>query len=49
MNKFNEKLGMTQLEKVFKLVGTINLNNIAAFNDESKIKKYASINDMSIG
>ena len=46
MNKFNEKLGMTQLEKVFKLVSTINLNNIVAFNSESKIKKYSSINNI---
>ena len=44
LNKYNEKVGMTNLEKTFKLVSQINLSNIVAFNSENKIKKYDSIN-----
>ena len=44
LNKYNEKLGMTNLEKTFKLVSQINLSNIVAFDSENKIKKYDSIN-----
>ena len=44
LNKYNEKLGMTNLEKTFKLVSQINLSNIVAFNSNKKITKYNSIN-----
>ena len=38
LDKYNEKLGMTQLEKTFKLVTTINMNNMVAFDRNNKIK-----------
>ena len=44
LNKYNEKLGMTQLEKTFKLVSQINLTNIVAFDAQNKITKYNSVN-----
>jgi len=44
LNKYNEKIGMTYLEKTFKLVSSINLSNIVAFDSNHQIKKYASIN-----
>ena len=43
LNKYNEKIGMTNLEKTFKLVSQINLSNIVAFNTNKKITKYNSI------
>ena len=46
LNKFNEKLGMTKLEKILKLVSTINMNNMVAFDSNNKIKKYSSIDDI---
>ena len=44
LNKYSEKIGMTHLEKTFKLVSQINLSNIVAFNSHKKIVKYNSIN-----
>jgi len=44
LNKYNEKIGMTHLEKTFKLVSQINLSNIVAFDSQKKIVKYNNIN-----
>ena len=44
LNKYSEQIGMTHLEKTFKLVSQINLSNIVAFNSHKKIVKYKSIN-----
>ena len=44
LNKYNEKSKMTNLEKVLKLVTTINMNNMIAFDAENKIKKYKGHN-----
>ena len=46
LNKYNEKIGMTNLEKTFKLASQINLSNIVAFDSHNKIKKYSNINDI---
>jgi DNA topoisomerase II len=46
LNKYNDKIGMTNLEKTFKLVSQINLSNIVAFDSQNKIKKYSSIDDI---
>ena len=42
--KYNDKIGMTHLEKTFKLVSQINLSNIVAFDSQKKIVKYNNIN-----
>ena len=46
LNKINPKTGMTNLEKVLKLVTTINMNNMIAFNSENRIVKYKNINQI---
>ena len=46
LNKYYEKLGMTKLEKTLKLVSTINMNNMVAFDSNNKIKKYSSVNEI---
>ena len=46
LNKLNDKTGMTNLEKVLKLVTTINMNNMIAFNSENRIVKYQNINQI---
>ena len=46
LNKYNEKSKMTNLEKVLKLVTTINMNNMIAFDAENKIKKYNNIQEI---
>lgn len=46
LNKYNEKIGMTHLEKTFKLVSQINLSNIVAFDSNKKIMKYNTINSI---
>jgi len=46
LNKYNDKIGMTLLEKTFRLVSNINLNNIVAFDSNKKITKYESINSI---
>ena len=37
---------MTKLEKTLKLVSTINMNNMVAFDSNNKIKKYSSVNEI---
>jgi DNA topoisomerase II len=46
LNKYNDKIGMTNLEKMFKLISPINLTNMVAFDSNNKIKKYNEINDI---
>ena len=46
LNKYNESIKMTKLEKILKLVSIINMNNMIAFNSENKIRKYNSIQEI---
>ena len=46
LNIYDAKLGCTKLEKVFKLVSMINMNNMVAFDKNHKIVKYDNVNDI---
>ena len=43
LDVYDEKLGMTKLEKTFKLCSTISGRNMVLYDANSKIKKYDSV------
>ena len=43
LDVYDEKLGMTKLEKTFKLCSTISCRNMVLYDANSKIKKYNSV------
>ena len=47
-NVYSESIKMTKLEKLFKLVGHINVSNLVAFNENNKIVKYNNINEILV-
>ena len=47
-SSYSESIKMTKLEKLFKLVGHINVSNLVAFNENNKIVKYNNINEILV-
>ena len=46
LNTYDEKIGMTKLEKALKIVSSINTSNMVAFDRNNKIKKYSNVNEI---
>ena len=48
LNVYDEKIKMTKLEKVLKIITPINTTNMVAFDRNNKIRKYNSANEILI-
>jgi DNA topoisomerase-2 len=48
LNVYDDKIGMTKLEKALKIVSSINTSNMVAFDRNNKIKKYENVNEIMI-
>ena len=48
LNVYDEKIKMTKLEKVLKIITPINTTNMVAFDRNNKIRKYSSANEILV-